>query len=37
MVIRDCCADTELGLQAALLDKLFLKRGTVIDAADFGG
>ena len=37
VVIGDCCADTEPDLHTALLDKLFAKRGTVIQAAEFIG
>ncbi|MGA8110748.1 MAG: isochorismatase family cysteine hydrolase [Acidobacteriaceae bacterium] len=32
VVIGDCCADTEPDLHRALLDKLFAKRGTVMDS-----
>jgi nicotinamidase-related amidase len=35
VVIKDCCADTDLELQACLIEKLFSKRGTVISAAEF--
>lgn len=35
VVIADCCADTEAELHRALVEKLFAKRGTVMDAAEF--
>jgi nicotinamidase-related amidase len=35
IVIRDCCADREPELHAALLEKLFPRRGSVMDAAEF--
>ncbi|MGA7521403.1 MAG: isochorismatase family cysteine hydrolase [Acidobacteriaceae bacterium] len=35
IVIRDCCADREPDLHAALMDKLFPRRGTVMTAAEF--
>ena len=35
IVIRDCCGDREPELHAALLDKLFPRRGTVMTAAEF--
>ncbi|MGA8528107.1 MAG: isochorismatase family cysteine hydrolase [Acidobacteriaceae bacterium] len=37
IVIRDCCGDREPELHAALLDKLFPRRGTVMTAAEFLG
>jgi nicotinamidase-related amidase len=37
VVIGDCCADTEPELHAALLEKLFAKRGTVMGLAEFVG
>lgn len=37
VTIGDCCADTEPELHAALLEKLFAKRGTVLTAAEFAG
>jgi nicotinamidase-related amidase len=36
-VIRDCCADSEPDLHAALIEKLFAKRGTVMNSAEFIG
>lgn len=35
LVIEDCCADLDTELHAALLTRLFPKRGEVITAADF--
>jgi nicotinamidase-related amidase len=34
IVVRDCCMDTDAELHAALLDKLFARRATVLTAAD---
>jgi nicotinamidase-related amidase len=34
MVVGDCCADTEPELHAALLEKLFARRASVISAAE---
>ena len=34
IVVRDCCLDTDAELHAALLDKLFARRATVITSAD---
>ncbi|HEY3884598.1 MAG TPA: isochorismatase family cysteine hydrolase [Vicinamibacterales bacterium] len=36
VVIGDCCIDSEADLHRALLDKLFARRGNVIQAAEFG-
>lgn len=35
IVVGDCCADREPELHRALLDKLFPRRATVIETADF--
>ncbi len=35
VVIADCCADLDNGLQDALVDRLFTKRGEVRTAAEF--
>ena len=35
IVIGDCCADREPELHAALMEKLFPRRGTVMTAAEF--
>jgi len=35
VVVGDCCADTDPDLHAALVEKLFAKRGTVVDSAEF--
>jgi nicotinamidase-related amidase len=34
IVVRDCCMDTDAELHAALLDKLFQRRATVVTSAD---
>jgi nicotinamidase-related amidase len=34
-VIKDCCADLDAELHAALIDRLFPSRATVLSAADF--
>jgi nicotinamidase-related amidase len=35
VVIRDCCADQDAELHANLIEKLFARRGTVLNAVDF--
>jgi nicotinamidase-related amidase len=34
-VIKDCCADLDVGLHDALIERLFPSRATVVSAADF--
>lgn len=35
VVVRDCCVDADADVQSCLIEKVFVKRATVISAADF--
>ena len=35
VVIRDCCADLDLGLHTCLIERVFPTRATVLSAIDF--
>lgn len=35
IVIKDCCADSDLEVHACLIDKFFPRRATVVSAAEF--
>ena len=35
LVVKDCCADSDVGLHTALIEKFFPLRATVISAAEF--